>query len=302
MTKLLRPLSVLFFSAFLFFGRFSWATESVVSIEKAINQNLENSARFELEKDQLEQKISDLEKKIRERKILLLKRSSALSYLKNYQFGSLIARSQSPTQLDRNVKIFERLNQYDLSLFKDYTSSLKTLATTKKNLESTLKDLAGTLEKLKNQQQRLVINEKERLLELRQKNIPSLLKIKGTLARPLEGSVHWPYGSKLDSSRQFVLVSKGLLFKTIPGSEVKSVGPGVIIFSDVVPPWRETLVIQHDDNYYSVYTGLKDPTLKVNDTVESSQILGNASSDEFYFELRHFDNPINPKNWFKEIL
>lgn len=292
----------IFLCVILIFSTFSWAKENSAGLEKSINESLEASARFELEKNLLEQKISDLEKKIHDRKMTLVKRSSALSYLKDYQFGALIARSQNPSELDRNIKIFERLNQHDLSLFKDYNATLKMLSVTKKNLESTMKDLARTIEDLKTQQQNLAVQEKERLLEVRDKNIPSFLKVKGTLARPLEGSLTWPYGTKLDSSKQFVFVSKGLLFKTIPGSEVKSVGPGVIIFSDVVPPWRETLIIQHDDNYYSVYTGLKSPALKVNDSVESNQILGNASSDEFYFELRHFDNPINPKSWFKETL
>lgn len=281
---------------------FSFAKENSANLEKAINKNIELSARLELEKDQLSQKISDLENKIHDRKTLLLKRSSALSYLKNYQYGALIARSQNPSHLDRNIKIFERLNQYDLILFKDYNASLKMLGATKKNLDSTIKDLAESIEALKVQQQRLASEESARLVEIKNKNIPSLLKVKGTLTRPLDGSIEWPFGSKLDSSRQFAFVSKGLLFKTIPGSNVKSVGPGVIIFSDVVPPWRETLIIQHDDNYYSVYTGIKDLVLKVNDSVESNQILGKASSDEFYFELRHFDNPINPKNWFKETL
>jgi septal ring factor EnvC (AmiA/AmiB activator) len=291
-----------FLFSILLVASISSAKESAASLEKAINQNLETSAQLEVEKDQLSQKISDLEKKIHERKGLLLKRSSALSYLKNYQFGALIARSQNPSQLDRNIKIFERLNQYDLGLFKDYNASLKMLGVTKKNLDSTLKELAESIEALKAKQQRLAIEESTRLSEVKNKNIPSLLKAKGTLTRPLEGSIEWPFGSKLDSSKQFAFVSKGLLFKTIPGSEVKSVGPGVIIFSDVVPPWRETLIIQHDDNYYSVYTGIRDPVLKVNDSVESNQILGNASSDEFYFELRHFENPINPKAWFKETL
>lgn len=281
---------------------FTSAKETSVQLERKINQDLDRSAQLEIEKTQLSQKISDLEKKISDRKSLLLKRSNALSYLKNYQFGALVARSQGPTQLDRNIKIFERLNQYDLSLFKDYNASLKILSTSKKNLDLVIKDLADSIQNLKSQQQRLAIEENERLSELKKNNIASLLKVKGTLTRPLEGSLTWPFGSKLDSSKQFAFVSKGLLFKTIPGSEVKSVGPGVIIFSDVVPPWRETLIIQHDDNYYSVYTGIKDPVLKVNESVEGNQILGNASSEEFYFELRHFDNPINPKNWFKETL
>jgi septal ring factor EnvC (AmiA/AmiB activator) len=287
---------------FLFSFFLANAKDTTPTLEKEINQNLESAARLGLEKSQLEEKIADLEKKIHDRKIILLKRSSALSYLKDYQFGALIARSESPSQLDRQLKIFERLNEYDLSLFKDHLASIKLLSVSKKNLETTIKNIAANVEKLKAQQQLLADQENERLQEVNKGNLASLIKFKGKLARPLEGSVIWPFGAKLDDAKQFVFVSKGLLFKTNPGVSVKSVGPGKIIFSDVLQHWRETLIIQHDDNYYSVYTGLKDSPLKVNDSVELNQIIGNAGSDEFYFELRHFDNPINPKSWFKESL
>ncbi len=278
------------------------ASDVFYQIEKEINVGLENSARLNLEKEQLEQKIADLQQKIRDRKIVLLKRTSALSYLKNYQFGALISKSESPAQLDRQLKIFERLSQYDIGLFKDYLASLKILSVSRFELQSTIQQLSAAIEKSKVQQAELIEKENRRLTEVKQKNLSSLIKLKGHLTRPLDGSLIWPYGAKLDDSKQFVFVSKGLLYKSIIGSEIKSVGPGVIIFSDVLPHWRETLIIQHDDNYYSVYSGLKSPTLRMNDTVEANQVIGNTDSEEFYFELRHFDNPINPKNWFKESL
>ena len=291
-----------FFLVILFLTVRSLASDAAYQIEKEINVSLENAAKLNLEKEQLEEKISELQKKIRERKLVLLKRSSALSYLKDYQFGALLTRSESPSQLDRHLKIFERLSQYDISLFKDYLSSLKLLSVSRQDLAETIQEITKSIEALKVQQIELTVKENLRLTEVKQKNLASLLKFKGQLARPLDGSLIWPYGAKLDDAKQFVFVSKGLLFKTLPGAEIKSVGPGVIIFSDVLQHWRETLIIQHDDNYYSVYSGLKNPNLRINDTVESNQTIGNANSDEVYFELRHFDSPINPKNWFKESL
>lgn len=278
------------------------AASSMTDLEKEINRDLEKSAKLSLEKEQLEQKILDLEKRTSEKKLILLKRSSAISYLKKFQFGALLARSQSPSELDRSLKIFERLSEYDLGLFKEYSGSLKLLVSSKKNLEKMLIEISSSVEKLKQQQQELLAKENERLQEVKKQNLASLIKFKGQLARPLDGLVTSPFGSKLDQSKQFVLVSKGLLFKTSPNSSIKSVGPGVIIFSDELQHWRETLIIQHDDNYYSVYTGLKNSKLQVNDTVDLNQVIGSTSSDEFYFELRHFDNPINPKSWFKESL
>lgn len=279
-----------------------WAEDPFYQIERDINLSLENAARLGLEKDQLEVKSVELQKKITEKKTSLLKRSSAQSFLKKYQWGALLSRAESPSQLDRNLKILGRLSEYDLGAFKEYSSSLKMLKSAKVDLDATLQEITKVIEGLKQQQIELNTKESKYLLEVKNKNLPSLLKIKGQLARPLEGLVAWPYGTRVDNSNQYVFVSKGILFKTNQASPVRAVGPGVIIFSDVVEHWRETLIIQHDDNYYSVYSGLKSIKQNVNDSVEKDQLIGLTNSEEFYFELRHFDNPINPKTWFKEIL
>lgn len=287
---------------FLFASLNAFSKGTIYEIEKQINRSVEKSAQLDLEKEKLEQQINDLQKRIRDRKVLLLRRTSALSYLKRYQWGALLSRAESLSQLDRNLKIFKNLNHYDLSLFKDYVASLKMLSASRTNLQHTITEIASSVEKMKGQQQELALKEEKHLQEVRKQNLASLIKLKGKLSRPLDSFLLWPFGSRLDDSGQYIFVSKGLLFKARAESDIKSVGPGKIIFSDVVQHWRETLIIQHEDNYYSVYSGLKSPNLKVNDSVEQDQVIGKAASDEFYFELRHFDNPINPKNWFKETL
>ncbi len=292
--------SILFVIFFVILG--ARASDQVYSIEREINLSLENSGLLILEKEQLEQKAVELQQKIRQRKRLLLKRVGSLAYLKKYQWGMLVSKSETIGQLDRNLKILKNLSSYDIEIFKDYRKSLIALSTSRAALEATLKEIDFNVEKLKVQQLELIAKETLHLAEVKNKNLPSLIKLKGELPRPLDGLLLWPFGSRVDDSKQYVFVSKGLLFKTTIGSQIKSIGPGVIIFSDVVDHWRETLIIQHEDNYYSVYSGLKSADLRVNNSVEKNQLIGHANSEEFYFELRHFDNPINPKTWFKESL
>ena len=79
-------------------------------------------------------------------------------------------------------------------------------------------------------------------------------------------------------------------------------GPGRVIFRDEIPYWGETLIVQHEDDYFTVYAGVTNIIKNVNDSVAQKEIMANANGADFYFELRHFDNPINPKTWLKEKL
>ncbi len=286
----------------LFWGTVALSLDNNADIEKEINLNLENKTNLEQEKMQLESKISDLKNLIKEKKSVLLKRAKALSYQRKFQWGNLLSQIEDPTQLDRNIKIFNLLSEYDLRLFKTLRLSLKNLNSTQDELKQTLIFIEDVSEKLKKQQTEQAIKEKKYLLQLVQQNSNSFLKLKGHLTRPLNGKIISAYGSTTDSTNQFNFMTKGLLYETKAELPVQAIGPGLIIFSDVVDHWRETLIIQHDDNYYSVYTGLKKSTKKLNQLVEANEIIGGTSSNEFYFELRHFDTPINPSHWFKESL
>ena len=282
--------------------------QNEVQIEQQINESLDNLAHLDFEKIQLEQNIKDLESKLHEKKKILNQRGRALSYLQSFQWGGLLS-AQEPYEIERNLKVISRLNKYDLALFKAYKNSIKSLAMARTNLAETQKQLESLIEKLKVQQSELVDSEAKRKVQLLEENKSSLLTSKGQLTRPLVGPLLLPFGSRPDKQNQYVLVSKGLLFKSRPAQIVRSIGPGVVIFRDHIAHWRETLIVQHDDHYFSVYAGLAEPTRereseskKMHDRVSQNEVLGSTSGDEFYFELRHFDNPINPESWFKESL
>ncbi|MBC7420419.1 MAG: peptidoglycan DD-metalloendopeptidase family protein [Bdellovibrio sp.] len=280
------------------------ATESV-QIEQQIIESVDNLAHVDAEKMQLEQKVKDLESKIRERKKVINQRARALSYLQRFQWGGLLS-SDEPYLIERNLKVVDRLNKYDIAIFKEYKISLKSLASARINLVDTQKQLQAIVANLQSQQSELSTADNQRKQSLVATNENSLLKMKGELTRPLVGLITLPFGSRPDKQNQYVLVSKGLLFKTEPGQAVQAVGPGVLIFRDHLAHWRETLIVRHDDNYYSVYAGImknqKSELKKVQSSVEKDEVLGFTSGTEFYFELRHFENPINPALWFKESL
>ena len=103
-----------------------------------------------------------------------------------------------------------------------------------------------------------------------------------------------------------MIYNKGYTFAaTRENSEslsVQAVGPGTVIFRDVLNHWGESIILQHDGGYYSVYANVKSCTVQLDQKVQMSEKMCESTSDDLYFELRHFKITINPKNWIKDLL
>lgn len=287
----------------LLFGSFSWAAPEspkvLARIEKQMNLSFEDRARLATEKKQLQEQISELQEKIKAKRSLILKRLKALSSLKNFKWGELLLNNSFDT-LDRNIRILKNLNKYDYELFKEYNSSLKLLAVARKNLVETETLIQKNVETLKLQQEEFLKLEAIQIQALNQLKKDSLLTFKGRLSRPLDGQLKQEFGSVRDQHNQFYLVNHGELYSSKKNAPVRAVGLGTIIFRDELLRWRETLIVQHDDNYYSVYAGVFNLKKQVGDRVTKNELVGFTAGEDFYFELRHFDNPINPKYWYQK--
>lgn len=275
-------------------------TDFLHNTENQINSLLEDKIQLTIEKEQLEEQIREIQSKIKTKKTLVLKRLKASYALKKFKWGELLLNNNI-NDLDRNVKILNNLNKYDYEIFKDYNSSLRMLVLSRKNLQETEELMQKNVENLKTQQDEFKKLEDIKIASLQKENKKSLLIHKGKLARPLDGTIKQEFGSLKDQDNRFYLINRGELYAANANSFVKSVGPGTVIFRDDLVRWRETLIIQHDDNYYSVYAGIKNSKKSVGDHVEQGEQLANVAANEFYFELRHYDSPINPRGWYKEL-
>ena len=201
---------------------------------------------------------------------------------------------------ERNLKILNKLNAYDFSLFKEYKSALRNLAQGRADLVTYAAELEQTISDLKLQEIKLAEEDLQRKKLLVAENKSSLLIYKGQLSYPTEGQVKLTYGAYRDEQNEYAFLVRGLLFETKKGAKIYAAGPGHVIFRDPIPYWGETIIIQHDDNYYSVYAGVSNMISNLNSFVQANEVVATASKTEFYFELRHFDNTLNPKNWLKD--
>lgn len=288
----------------LLFSLTAWsvAEEDVIylkGIESQISQTLENKAQLSIEIEELKSRIVDIEKKLNRRKILIAQRIRASQSLQRSEWAEFLLDPDF-NRVERNLRILKKLSEHDSKIFSEYHRTLSILKMSKKNLQDTEDQFSSSIEKLQKQQDEFFTLEQIRIESLQRSKTESLLLHKGKLARPLEGHLKVDYGATSDPTNLYYTFSRGVVYNSARNQTVRAIGLGKVIFSDVLPHWGKTLIVQHDDNYYSVYSAITDIKKSVGDSVAQGEAIAKAARAEFYFELRHFDNPINPSGWFTE--
>ena len=89
-------------------------------------------------------------------------------------------------------------------------------------------------------------------------------------------------------------------------SEVRSAQEGMIIFSNFLNDYGNTIIIAHPNNYYTVYSHLNKSLFKERIYVSSNQIIGyvgqtgNSDAPHLHFEIWKNHHIIDPRNLIKE--
>jgi septal ring factor EnvC (AmiA/AmiB activator) len=115
------------------------------------------------------------------------------------------------------------------------------------------------------------------------------------------------FGLVKSDDQAYTLSNKGVYISAAQGSPVKSVFSGKISYVGDLPGFGTTLIVDHGDHYYSVYSHMKEVAVNVGDEVEQSQVIaqiGTPPVDKtpgLYFEIRHFSEPYDPQQWMKGL-
>ncbi len=226
------------------------------------------------------------------------RRLFALNSLHHQKWGVLFFNNNLK-DLQRNLTVLKTINKHDLQSISDYRYAQENLIKQKNVLESKRSELLKTDQLISQQQKEIQSLELTEIVELKKQNGHSLLLKKGDLQQPLAGVVKSSFGSKQDDLNQFSYFISGLYFLNQPLALVRPISAGKVIYADVIPHRGLSIVVEHPGQYYSVYTNLESLAIAVDKDVDTNVILGKASSSDFYFELRHKNISIDPKNWLK---
>lgn len=132
---------------------------------------------------------------------------------------------------------------------------------------------------------------------------PSLFENKGKLDWPTAGLVLRQFGW-VDTPTQSIKVRhRGWFIASATMQGVNSVSDGKVSYVGLMPGYNNLVIISHGMNFYTVYGNLKKVNVKVGQEVARQSIIGYTGQDTFwdstglYFEIRHFNEPQNPKEW-----
>jgi murein hydrolase activator len=130
-------------------------------------------------------------------------------------------------------------------------------------------------------------------------------KLKGRLNWPVAGRLAHRFGEPLVGKR---LPAQGDLIAAPMGTAVKVISWGRVVYADWLPRFGLLVIVDHGAGYMSIYAHNQSLYTQVGDWVHPGQViatLGDSGGQEqpaLYFEIRHRNLPLNPRQWCRGSL
>ena len=125
-------------------------------------------------------------------------------------------------------------------------------------------------------------------------------QLRGQLRLPARGTIVGRFGAPRGSGGG---TWKGVFVRTETGADVHAVAAGKVVFADDLRGFGNILIVDHGDQYLSIYGNNEALLRKAGDVVKPGDLVartGNSSGDEqtgLYFELRFRGRPFDPLSW-----
>lgn len=129
--------------------------------------------------------------------------------------------------------------------------------------------------------------------------VESFARQQGQVQLPVSGKITGRYGTPKPSGGNW----KGVFINTAPQG-VATVAGGEVAYANDLQGYGQTVIVDHGNNYLSVYTGLSQISVSVGQQLTARQrigVSGQLPSGEtgLYFEIRYLSQAINPLTWAK---
>ena len=127
--------------------------------------------------------------------------------------------------------------------------------------------------------------------------------LRGKLRLPARGELAGRFGSQREGGGT---TWKGVFIRSQAGEEVRSVAPGRVVFADWMRGFGNLIIVDHGNDYLSIYGNNESLFRQAGDTVASGDAIarvGNSGGNVetgLYFELRHLGKPFDPLSWAKK--
>ncbi len=87
----------------------------------------------------------------------------------------------------------------------------------------------------------------------------------------------------------------GLTYNNVLGQDVRAVRKGEVVYSgDKMTSYGKMIIIKHAYGFYSIYNQNHEIYVSEGDSIEKGQVIAITGNKPFYFEMKKYEEPINP--------
>ena len=308
----------------------------VQAVKKTISQSNQRLQKSQQSLEKLEEREAILKNKHNDLSRSLFQHIKNTYKLQKSSPLKKLLEGESIDRFDQMMRFNSYITQATLELLNDYEDSLNDLKMNEKkaldlgeNIQKTIKEKNQSLKSLQKQaKERLSLigkieeakKDKElryQQLRLERKTLEKLVQeilpeqpddeesdlpdFETPLIAPLIGKISKRFGEKKEDD---ILASQGVEISAPAGTPVQAIHTGEVVFSDWLRGFGLLLIVDHGNNYMSLY-GNAEALLKTKgDQVESGELIAEAGNSGarkesgIYFEIRHRGQPIDPEPWF----
>lgn len=134
-----------------------------------------------------------------------------------------------------------------------------------------------------------------------------IASLRGKLPWPARGQIISRFGKNRNPRLNTVTENTGIDIAAPKGTEVVAVLDGLVTTITWMRGYGNMIIIDHGDNYYTVYTHVVDIQISQNNYVESGDIIayvgdsGSLEGAKLHFEIWGNREKLNPEHWLTDL-
>jgi septal ring factor EnvC (AmiA/AmiB activator) len=130
--------------------------------------------------------------------------------------------------------------------------------------------------------------------------------LRGRLPWPADGRVVATFGARVHPRFGTRTFRNGVDIEAGEGKNVAAVYAGHVIYTGWFKGYGNLIILDHDNEYYTLYAHIADIQVKEGDDVQQGQRIGTVGETgslegpRLYFEVRYQGKPENPEQWLRQ--
>ena len=215
---------------------------------------------------------------------------------------SLNSQKMAKLSLEADLKKQIRSTSYQQAKRSELLEDIRN----KRSLEmAALESLNESAQALDKTMQSLSI-ESDRIKKAVNRSPTPFISRKGLLQMPVHGKITCLFGPYKDTKFNVMNFRSGIDIRADRGEPVQAVGVGKVLYSSWFKGYGNMIIIDHGNNYYTVYAHVEELFKAKGDAVETGEVIatvgdtGSRIGPKLYFEVRHHGKPVDPLQWIKK--